>query len=534
MKKRLLVLPMLLLAMVLALAACSGEKEPAKTTTDTGTESKGTAKEGGKLTIAVTDNPQVMNPLYANDRITLTIQQALYAPLYFMGDGGQKKFVLAESFEPSEDQLTWTLKLKENLKWHDGESINADDIVFTFNSILDEKQNSSIRGSLIFGGKPVKAEKVDDLTVKLTLPQVSASFEGALTDFFPIPEHVFKDEADLMKSTKNQSPIGSGPFKFKEFKTDEYVILERFDDYFNGKAKLDQIVYRIVKDPNTANISLQNGEVNMRLIDPQDHKKLSDTGKLNMHTFPEGRLFYMAFNLNSEAVQSKELRQAVAHALDKNELIQAAFVSSEFAVPAKSVLTPDTMYHTEDLTTYDYNQDTAKELLKNGGIKEGHTVRIIYANNNKIMESLALYSQQKLQEIGLKVELTPMDPSAYGQKTLDMATTDYDISFGGYIMGSEPDVYKTLFQSDAPYNFARYKNAEFDQLWEKASVETDKAKREELYRQIQETVAQDVPYLPLAYPKAILAVDKKFGGIEEATPIPISMVEDLSKIYELE
>lgn len=532
MKKRLAGLPVLLLALFLALSACSGDKNNSETTG--GNESKGKEKEGGTLTIAVTDNPMVMNPLYANDRVTLTIQQALYAPLYFMEDGGKKKFVLAESFEPSEDQLTWTLKLKDNLKWHDGEKITADDIVFTINSILDEKQNSSIRGSLIFNGNPVKAEKVDELTVNFVLPQVSASFEGALTDFFPIPKHVFEKENDLEKSEKNQSPIGSGPFKFKEFKTDEYVVLDRFDDYFAGKAKLDSIVYRIVKDPNTANISLQNGEVNMRLIDPQDNKKLAGTGKFNMYTFPEGRLFYMAFNLNSEAVQSLELRQAVAHALDKEELIQSAFVSSEFADPAASILTPDTMHHTQDIITYEYDQEKAKELLKNGGIKEGHKLRVIYANNNKIMESLALYTQQKLQEIGLKVELTPMDASAYGQKTLDMETTDYDISYGGYIMGPEPDVYKSLFQSDAAYNFARYKNAEFDELWEKAAVETDKEKRAELYKQIQETVAEDVPYLPLAYPKATIAVDKKFGGIEEAHPIPVTMVEDLSKIYETE
>jgi peptide/nickel transport system substrate-binding protein len=529
MKKRLAGLAILFVALFLTLAACSGKEE---TQSPAGNEGKGTEKEGGTLTVAVADNPQVMNPLYANDRVTLTIQQALYAPLYSLKEGGEKNFVLAESFEPSEDQLTWTLKLKDNLKWHDGEKITADDIVFTINSILDEKQNSSIRGSLVFNGKPLVAEKVDDLTVKFTLPQVSASFEGALNDFFPIPQHVFEKEADLMKSEKNQSPVGSGPFKFKEFKTDEYVLLERFDDYFAGKAKLDQLVYRVVKDPNTANISLQKGEVNMRLIDPQDYKKLNDTGKFDMHQFPEGRLFYMAFNLKSEAVQKLELRQAVAHALDKDELIQSAFVSSEFAEPAASILTPDTMHHTQDVTKYDYNQDTAKELLKKGGIKEGHTLRVIYANNNKIMESLALYTQQKLQEIGLKVELTPMDPSAYGQKTLDMATTDYDISYGGYIMGPEPDVYKTLFQSDAAYNFARYKNADFDKLWDQAAVETDKAKRADLYKQIQETVAQDVPYLPLAYPKATLAVDKKFGGIKEANPIPVTMVEDLSKIYE--
>lgn len=520
-----------LLILVFSLAACSGNDDKPKTAEKENTEEAGTPKEGGTLTLAVSDNPLVMNPLYANDRVTLTIQQSLYAPFYHLRDG-EKKFVLAESFEPSEDQLTYTLKLKDNLKWHDGEKITADDIVFTIDSILDEKQASTIRGNLIFNGEPLKVEKVDELTVNFILPTVSAAFEGVMNDFYPIPQHVFENETDLAKSEQNQNPIGSGPFKFKEYKADEYVILERFDDYFAGKPHLDSIVYRIVKDPNTANISLQKGEINARLIDAQDYAKLDETGKFNMVTFPEGRLYYLAFNLNSEAVQKKEIREAVAHAIDKDEMIQTAFLSSEFADPAASILTPDTLYHSQDVTTYDYDQEKAKELVAAAG--ETKPLRVVYANNNKIQESLGLYLQQKLQEIGLTVELVAMDPAALSQKTLDMSATDYEISFGGYIMGAEPDVYKSLFQSDAAYNFARYKNADFDQLWDAAAVETDATKRGELYLQIQETVATDLPYLPLAYPKATIAIDKKFGGIEDATPIPVSMFEDLSKIYEVE
>ena len=521
-----------LFMLIFLLAACTGNNEEAKTEDkdNTNTEEAVTPKEGGTFTLAVTDNPQVMNPLYANDRVTLTIQQSLYSALYHLRDG-EKKYVLAESFDPSEDQLTWTLKLKDNLKWHDGEKITADDIVFTIDSILDEKQNSSMRGSLIFNGEPLKVEKVDELTVDFKLPTVSAAFEGVMNDFFPIPKHIYENEADIMKSEKNQAPVGSGPFKFKEFKADEYVILERFDDYFAGKPYLDSVVYRIVKDPNTANISLQKGEINARLIDAQDYEKLDSTGQFNMLTFPEGRLYYVAFNQNSEAVQSKELRQAIAHVLDKDELIQTAFLSSKFAEPGASVLTPDTLYHSQDVTTYEYDLEKAKELAAAAG--ETKPLRIIYANNNKIQESLALYAQQKLQEIDLEVELVAMDPSAHMQKTLDAAASDYEISFGGYIMGVEPDVYKPLFTSDGGYNFARYKNAELDKLWEAAAVEIDEAKRGELYLQIQETIVQDLAYLPLAYTNATIAIDKKFGGTEEAKPIPVSMFEDLSKIYEI-
>ncbi|CAM4296793.1 peptide ABC transporter substrate-binding protein [Bacillus manliponensis] len=531
--KRKLATVSFILFLLIGLVACSGGKEKAKQASSNSTSETGSPKDGGTLTIGVSDNPDAMNPLYANDRVSLTIQQALYAPLYHMHNG-EKKFVLAESFTPSEDQLTWTLKLKDNLKWHDGQKITADDIVFTVESILDEKQSSSRRENFIFKGQPVQVEKVDELTAQFVLPQVSASFEGVLNDFFPIPKHVFENETDLMKSEKNNHPIGSGPFKFKEFKTDEYVVLERFDDYFAGKPKLDSVVYRVVKDRNTANVSLQNGQINMKMIEPQDYKKLNETDKFSMVLFPEERLFYMSYNLNNELMQKKEVRQAIAHALDKKEMIQSAFVSDQFAEPAHSILTPGTLHYSSDVKKYKHDQKKAKALLKEAGVKENETVRVMYVTNNKVMESLALYTQQKLKEVGLEVELLALDASAASEKSLDKENKDYDITFGGYIMGPEPDVYKSLYLSDAEYNYARYKNAELDQLWADAAVETDKEKRAKLYHEIQKTIAEDVPYFPIAYPKAVIAVDKKYGGLEEAHAIPVTMFEDLSKIYEVQ
>jgi peptide/nickel transport system substrate-binding protein len=309
------------------------------------------------------------------------------------------------------------------------------------------------------------------------------------------------------------------------------VVLERFDDYFAGKPYLDSIIYRIAKDPNSANIALQNGEINMRMIDPQDYQKLNDTGKFTMVTFPEGRLFYMVFNLNTEIMQKKEVRQAIAHALDKNEMITAAFVSSDFADPASSIFTPDTLYQTNDVMTYEYDPKKAKELLASAGVEGNLKVRLAYVNSNKVMTSLALYTQQKLKEVGIDVELIAMDPNAFSEKATNKENKDFELSFGGYIMGAEPDAYKTLFVSDADYNYAHYKNPEFDALWDQAAVEIDPNKRAELYKEIQQKVAEEATYLPIAYPKAVIAVDKKFGGLDEAHPIPVAMFEDLSKVY---
>lgn len=526
-----LFVPAALISLALGLSGCDDAKNK-ETAAAPAASGDSAPKEGGSLIIGITSgDPLAVNPIYASDRTTLTIMQALYAPLYSYNDG-KVEWGLAESLEPSADNLSYTLKLKPNLKWQDGQPITADDVVFTFNKLLDEKQHSFFRSMFMFGGKPVQVSKVDDLTVKFTLPQVSAAFVGTLVQIYPIPQHVFANESDLEKSAKNDAPVGSGPFKFKEYRAGQYYALTRFDDYWNGKAKLDSVTYRFAKDSNSANLALQNGEINLKMVDPQDVTRLQKTDKFNFVVYPEGRLAYMTFNQNVPAMQSKALRQAIAYAINKNDLVTTAFTSLDYAKPATSFLTPDTLYHSDDVDQYAYDLDKAKALLKASGAPNDLKLRLAYINTNKTQESMGLYIQQQLKALGINVELMPLDANAMSQRSLDMNNTAYELSLGGYIMGAEPDGYKSLFMSNEAYNYAHYKNPQFDALWDKGAIETDSAKRGEIYKQIQQVVATDMTYYPIAYTNAVVAVDKRFGGTQEAEPKPVYMFQDLSKLYQ--
>lgn len=524
-----LVLSALVAALALALSGCDDAKKETAAAPAPAKE----AQQGGSLIIGITSgDPLAMNPLYASDRTTLTIMQALYSPLYSY-NGDKIEWGLAESLTPSADNLTWTLKLKPDLKWQDGQPITADDVVFTFNKLLDEKQHSFFRSMFVYGNKPLSVSKVDPLTVKFTLPQVSAAFAGTLVQIFPIPQHIFGSEAgDLEKSTRNDAPVGSGPFKFKEYRAGQYYALTRFDDYWNGKPKLDSVTYRFAKDANSANLALQNGEINLKMVDPQDVSRLKATGKFDFVIYPEGRLAYMTFNQNVDSMKSKDLRQAIAYALSKDDLVQTAFTSLDYAKPAASILTPDTLYQTSDVAPYKFDLDKAKALFKASGQPEGVKLRLAYINSNKTQESMGLYIQQQLKAIGINVELLPLDANAMSQRSQDMKNTAYELSLGGYIMGSEPDGYKSLYMSNEAYNYAHYKNPAFDALWEQGATETDTAKRAAVYKQIQQTVASDMAWYPIAYTNAVVAVDKRFGGTKEAEPKPVYMFQDLSKIYQ--
>ncbi|WP_435168413.1 ABC transporter substrate-binding protein [Paenibacillus glycanilyticus] len=532
-------IPALLTLIILAviISACSGNNNGANTAgnnseaSPSNTAAADQAKDGGNLILGVQADPVVLNPIYAGDRVSLTIDQALYAPL-FQVNNGKKTFYLADSLEPSADNLTYTLKLKSGLTWHDGQPLTADDVVFTFDTILDEKQNSFFRENLILGGKPIKAVKVDDTTVEFQLPQVNPAFEATLVQLTPIPKHIFEGEANIEKSTKNNAPVGSGAFKFKEYKTGEYVTLERFDNYFGGKPHLDSITYRIAKDANAANLALQNGEINVKYLDPQDVSTIESTGNFDIQAYSEGRLAYLLFNEDSDtgALKKKEVRQAISYALNREELIQTVYGSSEYADPAKSFVTPDGLFQTNDVPSYDNDVNKAKELLASAG-ESNLKLRFIVSSGNKAQEAASLYIQQKLKAVGITVELQSMDASAYGQKFVDLKSKDYELSYAGYIMGYDPDAYRILYTTGSNSNYARYSNPEVDKLFDQGAGEADATKRGEAYQQLQKTIADDAVIYPVGYTKTIVAIDKRFGGLNEAVLKPVVIFEDPSKLY---
>lgn len=529
---------LLLALMLLAVTACGSKTTdtpmPADTPKDTGTNEPNalTKVDGGIFILGIGSDPNVMNPLYAGDRVTMTINNALFSPLYVTDSEGTT-FYLAESITPSEDFLKYTLKLKEGLKWHDGEDLNADDIVFTMNSTTDENQKANSRGSFVIAGKPVEAKKIDELTVEFTLPEISVPFMGSLGGLRPIPQHIFEGEADLAKSTKNLEPIGSGPFKFKEFKSGEKVELVRFDEYFDGVANLDSIVYRVIADPNTANTALMNGELSARYITVSDVEKFDSNEDFNVVTYKEGMLNNMVFRLTNKDLQNNDVRKAIAYGINKAELISGVYLSEEYAEKAHSIFVPTTSFYTDDVEKYDYDVNKAKELLKDAGA-ENLKLRLAYINSSKENEGFGLIMQQQLKEIGVEIELIAMERGAFYDKLLDASNPDFDLAFNGFVMGMEPNGYKPLFLEGNMNNFMGYVNKNLDATWESGVVETDESKRSEIYQSIQKQLIDDMVVYPIAYPMSIVAVNNKIGGVEEAIPSPIFMFRDLSKLYIME
>ena len=497
-----------------------------------GCSNSGGSSEGSNITsisIVAGGDAVNLNPLYANDRVSMTVMNALYNPLYVVDEKGEKTFYLADSVEPSEDFLTYTVKLKSGLKWHDGESLTADDLVFTMESILDESQASISRGKFVIEDKAVEVKKIDETTVEFKLPAISTSFESMLGDIRVIPKHIYEGEKDLAKSEKNNSPIGNGAYKFKEYKTGELLTLERFDDYYGEKGQLETVTYRVIADSNSANMALQNGEVQVKYVQPDEVVDVEGKDNVDIVTFDEGMVDNLVFMQDvNKSLKDAKVRQAISYAINKEEIITAAYKSEEYADKAYSLFASSTMSYTDDVEKYEQDKEKAKELLKEAGV-DNLKLKLAYSTHKSQQEKIALVLQSNLKDVGIELELKPMEKSAFYGELWSGADATFDLAINGYVMGSEPAEYASVFTSNGSDNLSGYSNKEVDKKFAEALKETDDAKRDALYKEIQKIIVEDVALYPISYPKSIVAIDKNYD-VKEANLVPIFMFRDLNGI----
>ncbi|MGG3468139.1 ABC transporter substrate-binding protein [Neobacillus pocheonensis] len=524
-RKNVNILVAILLSILLVLAGCSS-----KTKDNAGTKDKGeTANKPDTFIYGIDGDPgNAVNVISTGDRYGLMEIKTLYSPLYMYNGKDNVKYFLAESMTPSADFLTYTAKLRKDVKWHDGQPFTADDVVFTYEQMLKEENGGWARSQLIFNNQPVKVEKVDDYTVKFTLPTVSMGAMEALGNIFIMPKHVYEGEANIANSAKNATPVGTGPYKLKEYKAGESVTFEKNDDYFLGAPKIAKVVYRIIMDPNTATLALQKGEINALAIQPSDTSKFKGNANVSIKPYDEGRIGYLAFNLSSKAVQSKDVRTAIAYGLNREEINTASYVSTDFSKPAYSFLPKKATYFTDKVEKHKFDTKKSKDLLAKAGVSD-LKLKLAFIANNPIQQKQAAVIQQNLKEAGVSVELVGMDATALSKK-LQSVQTDFDMYLSGYIMGIDPDTFNSLFVTNGEANYMHYSNPKVDELFNQGRVEKDDTKRKAIYEEIQKLIIEDAAFYPLTENKRILSIDSRIKGIEEAALVPVYTFEDMSKL----
>ena len=519
MKKRFLTL--LTLGLVLALAACGGgsaaENSPS-----------GEAPAGSRtFTYAISGNPMSTNPVVVNDRFGLTFANMVYSPLARLNAEGGMDFVLAETLDVSDDGLVMTVRLREGVKWSDGEPLTSQDVVFTYETRANP-ENGNHTG-LWIGGEQIAVHAVDDLTVEFHLPSVSAAaLNNLLFEGFIMPYHVFGSEADFSVNDLQAHPVGTGPYVLVEYNRGQYLTFEANPHFFGGEVGIPQVNLRIIENADTARLALQSGEVDAAIILPADIGEI-DYSQITVFPFSENRVGYIGLNANSPEFQDVRVRQAVVYALNTHDMNLASFQSEEFFNTPNSFLPPRNPWASTNVNTFETNLDRARELLAEAGV-ENLRLTFAFSATDPVATSQATLAQAQLAQIGVTVDLDAGDGTVINSELRSGENTSINLFVGGYIMGQDPDGYRSLFHSEGPANFWTHHSAEIDRLFDEAAVELDEEARFSLYEELQQVIAEYAIIVPVVDNLRVIAVNNRIGGVEAAGLVPIYTFDDWSKL----
>lgn len=444
-------------------------------------------KTGGKLIVTDLSFPsaKTLDPHIASAAGSMRYIENMYNGLLRYKDDsyGEVECDLAKEYTVSEDGKIYTFKLHEGVKFHNGDELTAEDVKYSIERIID----SEIRASHF--NDVEKIEALDDYTVVITLKNPVAPFETFLA--YPMNAIVNKNIVDKNNGSLDNVDAGSGAFKLKEWKKDQHLILEKFDDYFEeGLPYLDEVVLKPIPDETARNTALRNKEVDMILqITPKDSMQLENEKDIVVDSVSGTWWEYLGINTTKEPISNKKVRQAIAWALDR-EMINKAVKFGKGTVLTGGPIPPGHWAY-GDLNMYDkQDYDKAKELMKEAGYENGFDISLIVLPQKMQLDASQIIKQQ-LKEIGINVKVNSLESSVYFEK---LGSFDFDMTVIGWVGFVDPDEFLyNIFYTEGKWNQQGYSNPEVDKLLGKGRITVDKEERKEIYKEAQRLIAEDVP-----------------------------------------
>lgn len=538
MKRKLFLVSMaLVLVLSIFATACSGNKNDAGGNVD-----PNKPVDGGSVTFTLFSAPKgIFNPIMYEDAYDAYVIEWAFEPLWDYNEELQitTDLGLAEKVEFSEDKKTLTITMKKNAKWHDGEPVTIDDIIFTWETIAhpDYKGVRFSQVAMIKGAQEKhdkKADKisgitkVDDYTVKVELTSPIANILDQLWSW-PIPEHVYKDVnvAEMGADAASKSgKVGNGQFKVKEVKANEYVILERNPDYYKGKPHLDQIVLKVVGQ-DVAVAALKKGEVDfLEQVAPKEFDQLSKDPNVVVKEVPDFGYQYLGFNHNSPKLQDKKLRQAIAYAINRKAMVDGLLKGHGYVLN-QHIPSASWAYNEKLENAYPYDVEKAKALLAEAGYKDVNndgfvedpqgkpfSLKLDYPTGNPVREQSAPIIAQDLKKAGIKVDVAqPREVAAHYEA---VEQDKVEMYLAGWSLTPDPDPTGIWLSTDA-FNYLNYKNPKSDQLIKDAVTKPEaftEEGRKKLLEEWTNLINDEVPQVFLYGQNEIYAISKRVQGVK--------------------
>lgn len=477
-------------------------------------------------------------PLLASDTASHNICGMIYNGLVKYDKDMNIVGDLAQSWEISQNGLVITFHLRKGVKWHDGKPFTSADVLYTYQVTVDPKTPTAYAGDFL---KVKKVEVIDDYTFRVMYDK---PFAPALISWSSavLPRHLLAGK-DITKSPLSRQPIGTGPYKFKEWVAGQKIVLVSNPDYFEGQPYLDGRITRIIPDTATMFLELRAQNLGMMGLTPLQYTRQTENN-LFKNNFTKYRYLsfaytYLGYNLKNPLFADKRIRQAVSYAINKDEIINGVLLN--LGKPANGPYKPGTWAYNDKVKIYAYNPQKARELLREAGWvkkdqdgileKDGKpfAFEIVVNQGNETRQKCAEIIQRQLKEIGIHVKIRVLEWSSFVTDFINKRR--FDAVILGWTIPLDPDAYDVWHSSKtAPeeLNFISYNNPEVDDLLEKGRSTFNQKERKKYYDRFQEILAEDQPYTFLYVPEALIIVHKRFRGIE---PAAIGLEHNFIKWY---
>jgi len=467
-----------------------------------------------------------LNPILASDSASGDINGYVYNGLVKYDKNLNMVGDLAESWDISEDGLVITFHLRKNVKWHDGEPFTSDDVKFTYEKLVDPNTKTPYASDYLMIDR---FEIVDPYTVKIIYKE---PFSPGLESWGMgiIPKHIF-EKGDFNSHPANRHPIGTGPYKFVEWKTDERILLEANDDYFEGRPYINHIIYRIVPDQAVQFLELRKGTIDTMGLTPDQFQKEAISkdflDNFNKFRYPSFGYTYLGYNLKNPLFKDKRVRRAITFAINRQEIIDGVLLG--LGQISTGPFPPTSWAYNKGIPVYEHNPEKAKKLLYNCGWqdrdgdgildKDGRPFSFTLMTNqgNKMRQLCATIIQFNLRDVGVQVKIRILEWAAFIHQYIDKK--NFDAVILGWSLSRDPDQYAIWHSSqvkEGQYNFISYSNSEVDRLLVEGRRTFEMERRREIYHKIHAILAEEQPYTFLYVADALPVVHKRFHGIEVA------------------
>lgn len=444
---------------------------------------------------------------------------------------------LAESWEVSPDGKRITFHLRKGVKWHDGAPFTSDDVMFTYRRMIDPRTPTAYGEDF----KQVKRAAAPDPHTFVV--EYARPFAPALASWgmHILPKHLLEKYPDISKSPLNKKPVGTGPYRFVEWKTGEKVVFDANPDYFEGKPYISRVITRVIPDQATMFLELKSGGVDIMTLTPPQYVRQTETAEFresfNRYKYTASGYTYLGFRLSHPFFKDKRVRQAIAYAADKKALIDGVLLGlgQEATGPYK----PGTWAFNPGVKKYPHDPARAKALLAEAGwkekdgvlVKDGQPFEFTVLTNagNDARAKTAVILQQNLAEVGIRMKIRTVEWAAFINEFIDKRK--FDAVILGWNITPDPDQFDIWHSSKTgpkELNHVGFANPEVDRLLDEGRSTFDLEKRKKAYFRIQEILAEEQPYVFLYVPEALPVVHNRFRGI---VPAPAGITYNFVKWY---